>query len=261
MDLNLKDKVTIVTGSGQGIGRALAEGFAKEGSKVVIVDINEEKGNETVDYIKSQGGEAIFVKTDMTNVESIANMVKTVEETYGQIHHLLNVAGVCKQEDIFDSSEKLWDLTLDINLKGGFFCAKEVAKVMAKYKYGRIINISSTSAYITSSTCMAAYDISKAGVRMMTTVLAQWLGEYNITVNAIAPATTKTQMVIDAFGEDYWDGDWVKVNYPLGRIAKTQDHLNAALFLCTEDASYISGNTIKTDGGNTLAYRRFAIGQ
>lgn len=145
---------------------------------------------------------------------------------------------------------------MDINLKGMFFLSKEVAKIMAEFKKGKIINISSTSGYITSTRCSMAYDVSKAAVRMLTTGLAEFLGPYNINVNAIAPGTTKTQMITDLFGDDYFNGEWVRTSYPLGRIANPIDLANAAMFLCSEDARDINGHTLLVDGGCLLAYRR-----
>lgn len=256
MNTDFRNKVAIITGAAQGIGKEFALNFAKNGASIVIADLNEEKSNETKDLIVNEGGECSFVKTDITKIESIENLVCETQKIYGdKIDILANVAGVCIQEDIFDSTEKTWDFTMNINLKGMFFLSKEVAKVMAKNKEGKIVNISSTSGFITSSRCMMAYDVSKAAVRMLTTGLAEWLGPYNINVNAIAPATTKTQMVTDLFGEDHFKGEWVRKLYPLGRIADPIDIANAAIFLCSEDASDISGHTLLVDGGCLMAYR------
>ena len=251
------DKVAIITGSAQGIGKEMALNFAKQGAKVVIADINKEKAEEVVKEIGQTGGKSLAVKTDVTDMESIKDLIKETQKSFGEkIDILANVAGVCIQEDIFESTEKSWDLTMDINLKGMFFLSKEVAKVMAKFKEGKIINISSTSGYITSTRCSMAYDVSKAAVRMLTTGLAEWLGPYNINVNGIAPATTKTQMITDLFGDDYFKGEWVSKSYPLGRIAEPVDIANAALFLCSEDARNITGHTLLVDGGCLLVYRR-----
>lgn len=250
-------KVAIITGSAQGIGKEMALSFSKEGAKVVIADVNLEKSLETMQEIKKQGGTSVVIKTDITDMDSIKNLVKETQKCFGKkIDILANVAGVCIQEDIFESTEKSWDLTMDINLKGMFFLSKEVAKIMAEFKKGKIINISSTSGYVTSTRCSMAYDVSKAAVRMLTTGLAEFLGPYNINVNAIAPGTTKTQMITDLFGDDYFNGEWVRTSYPLGRIANPIDLANAAMFLCSEDARDINGHTLLVDGGCLLAYRR-----
>jgi len=255
--MEFKEKVVIITGSAQGIGKEMAINFSKAGAKVVIADLNLEKALETVKEINNEGGTSVAIKTDITQMDSIKNLVSETQKNFGEkIDILANVAGVCIQEDIFESTEKSWDLTMNINLKGMFFLSKEVAKVMAKHKEGKIINISSTSGYITSTRCSMAYDVSKAAVRMLTTGLAEWLGPHNINVNGIAPATTKTQMITDLFGDDYFKGDWVRTSYPLGRIAEPVDIANAAMFLCSEDAKNINGHTLLVDGGCLLAYRR-----
>src|SRR6056297_1583388 len=254
--MEFKDRVAIVTGSAQGIGKEIALNLSKKGASVVIADLNEAKSLETVQEIEKNKGTSIAVKTDITDMHSIKNLVTETQNNFGEkIDILVNVAGICIQEDIFESTEKTWDRTMDINLKGMFFLSKEVAKVMSKYKQGKIINISSTSGFITSTKCMMAYDVSKAAVRMLTTGLAEWLGPHNINVNAIAPATTKTQMVIDLFGEDHFQGEWVRKSYPLGRIADPIDLADAALFLCSDDARDISGHTLLVDGGCLMAYR------
>lgn len=256
MNTDFKDKVAIITGGAQGIGKEFAVSFSRNGASVIIADLNESKANETKKIILEQGGKCDYVKTDITKIDSIKSLVKETQKIYGEkIDILANVAGICVQEDIFDSTEKTWDMTMNINLKGMFFLSQEVARVMAKHKEGKIINISSTSGFITSSRCMMAYDVSKAAVRMLTTGLAEWLGPYNINVNAIAPATTKTQMITDLFGEDHFKGEWVRKIYPLGRIAETTDIANAAMFLCSEDARDISGHTLLVDGGCLMAYR------
>ena len=255
--MEFKERVVIVTGSAQGIGKEMALNFSKEGAKVIIADLNLEKSLETVQEIRKQGGKSVAIKTDITDMDSIKNLVEETQKNFGEkIDILANVAGVCIQEDIFESTEKSWDLTMNINLKGMFFLSKEVAKIMAKYKQGKIINVSSTSGFITSTRCSTAYDVSKAAVRMLTTELAEWLGPYNINVNAIAPGTTKTQMITDLFGDDYFKGEWVRTSYPLGRIANPIDIANAAMFLCSEDARDINGHTLLVDGGCLLVYRR-----
>lgn len=254
----VKDQVAIVTGGGNGIGKEIALGLAREGAHIVIADIDEAASKETLAEINEIGkSKVLFVKTDLAAVSDIENLVnETLKVFAGKIDILINAAGICKQVDLFDIDEEHWNKTLDINLKGSFFCAQKVAAVMVKQGKGKIINIASTSSFIPSSRCMVPYDVSKAGVKLMTTCLAELLGPHNITVNAVAPATTMTKMVKDIFGEEHFKGEWVSTKYPLGRVAYPEDHLKAILFLCSEDASYINGHTMVVDGGFLLAYRR-----
>jgi len=254
----LEGQVAIVTGSGRGIGKEIAMGFAREGASVVVADVDESGSKETINELKEEGyTRATFIKTDLSSISDIKNLVKETQDYSGNgIDILINAAGICEQVDLFDIDEENWNKTLDINLKGAFFTAQKVAEVMAKKGAGRIINIASTSSYLPSTRCMVPYDVSKAGIKMMTKCLAELLGPYNINVNAIAPATTKTKMVEQIFGEEYFEGDWVSQKYPLGRIAYPSDHLKAALFLCSKDAGYINGTVLLVDGGFLMAYRR-----
>ena len=230
--MQYKDKVVIVTGCGANIGKGLALGFAKEGASIALADINEAEGTAAAEEIASLSGKSMFIQTDVTSIESVKTMVQEVRNTYGRIDILCNAVEVKSAEEIFDSIEKTWDSVIDINLKGAFFTSLEVGKFMAENNSGRIINISSTSAYITSSECMAAYDISKGGVRTMTTVLAQWLGEKGINVNSIAPGIKNASS----------DSETNHIN-------------NAAFFLCSDDASYINGYTMLVDFGSLMEYR------
>jgi NAD(P)-dependent dehydrogenase (short-subunit alcohol dehydrogenase family) len=254
----VKGKVAIVTGGGNGIGKEIALGLAREGAHVVIADIDETASAETLAEIEIiNQGESLFVKTDLASVPDIDNLVRKTQDSFnGKIDILVNAAGICKEVGLFEIDEKHWDLTLDINLKGSFFCAQKVAAIMVKQKEGKIINIASTSSFIPSTRCMVPYDVSKAGVKLMTKCLAELLGPDNVTVNAIAPATTMTSMVTKIFGEDHFKGEWVSTRYPLGRVAYPSDHLKAVLFLCSEDAGYMNGHTLLVDGGFLLAYRR-----
>lgn len=257
VDMDFKDEVAIVTGSGQGIGGEVAQALAKEGAQVVVADIDGHLARRTALQINGNGGEALAVEVDITSVDSIRRMLQEVRATFGEkVDILVNAAAICRQHtDIFSIQEKDWDDTLQVNLKGLFFCCQLVAREMIKQRRGKIVNIASTSAFIPSTTCMLPYDASKAGVKMLTTGMAELLAPYQINVNAIAPGTTKTRMVLDIFGEEYWEGDWVSTRYPLGRIAEPFHQVQAVLFLCSKEASYITGHTLVVDGGFLLAYR------
>ena len=192
--MEFTEKVAIITGSAQGIGKEMALSFSKEGAKVVIADLNLEKAEETVKEIKQQGGIAVAIKTDITDMDSIKNLVKETQECFGKkIDILANVAGVCIQEDIFESTEKSWDLTMDINLKGMFFLSKEVAKIMAEFKKGKIINISS-GAGSRGFPGNAAYSASKGAINAFSQALAGEVRKNGIAVNVLSPAHVDTEM-------------------------------------------------------------------
>jgi len=191
----------------------------------------------------------------MRDVRQVKQTIDAVYQELGQIDFLICVAGIARQEGFFETSEEVWDSIIDTNLKGSFFCSQTAASYMAKTGKGKIVLIGSTSSFITSSKPMVAYDVSKGGVRALTAIMAEWLGPLGINVNAVAPAATRTEMVDKIFGKDHWTGSWVKQRYPLGRIAETVDHVNASLFLCSDDADYIHGHTMLVDGGCLLAYR------
>jgi len=234
----------------------MAKGFAKNGAKIMIADLNEAAALQTIKEIEEAGGTAAFTKTNVMNVAECQNLVDETVKAFGGVHILLNIAGICKGDELFNSTEAIYDLTMGVNVKGMLFLSEAAARVMKEQpEKGTIINVCSTSGYISSSTPMIAYDISKGAVRMLTMTMANWYAQYGIRVNAIAPATTMTDMVRNAFEPGYWETPKALVNYPLGRIAETDDHLNAMLFLCSEDAGYINGQILKVDGGNTMAYR------
>ncbi len=251
--MRFQDKVVIVTGGSMGIGGGLAIAFAQEGAKIMIADIKEEQAAETMNIIRQAGGTVNFVKTDLTNVEEIKNLVKETVKTYGgKIDILLNIAGVCINDPLLETREAIWDLTFDVNVKGGFFLTEEVAKIMKENGGGVVVNTSSTSSFLTSTGPSLAYDISKGAVRAMIMNQANWYGQYGIRVNGFAPSTTNTDMVKNLFPPGFWQGEWVRALFPLGRIAEVEDHINAVMFLCSEDAAYINGQIIMTDGAHYL---------
>jgi 3-oxoacyl-[acyl-carrier protein] reductase len=196
--MQLQDRVAIVTGASRGIGSAIARRFAMEGAKVVInYNRSEEKALRLVDQIINEGGQAITVKGDVSNAVDVNQLVRRTVETYGRVDILVNNAGVLFQNTFLDADEEVWDMTMDVNLKGAYLCSREVAPIMLKQKRGKIINISSNSGlYHPSAMRFVEYVVSKAGMNGLTKALALKLGPF-ITVNAICPGWIKTEMVAE----------------------------------------------------------------
>ena len=246
--MKLNGKTAIITGGGGGIGRSTAIRFAKEGAKVSVADIDSNIGEETVRLIKEAGGEAIFVKTDVTDSDQIQALINTTTSTFGALHILFNNAGVGNSEvRSVDLSEEEWDLVIDINLKGVFLGIKYAVPELIKAGGGAIINTSSLLG-LKGQKYVSAYNASKAGVVMLTQNAALEYGKYNIRVNAIAPGVIDTPII------DHWKQDerkWPIISRAnaLRRIGTPDEVANAVLFLASDEASFITGTTLSVDGG------------
>lgn len=241
-------RVAIVTGAARGIGKAIAVKLAQSGINVVVSDIMEEAANETVKELQDLGVQALAIKSDVSNAEDVAALVKTTVDTFGSLDYLVNNAGITRDSLSMRMTEADWDLVLDINLKGTFLCAQQASKVMMKQKFGRIVNIASVSG-ILGTAGQANYASSKAGVMALTKTLARELGPRNITVNAIAPGFIITEMTDQL-------SDEVKAEYlkqiPLKRGGTPEDIANTVEFLISPSAAYITGTTLNVSGGMVL---------
>jgi NAD(P)-dependent dehydrogenase (short-subunit alcohol dehydrogenase family) len=249
----LEHRVAIVTGGGEGIGRKIAVEFAKAGANVVVASRTLAKLENVAEEIRVLGRRSLAVATDVSLVEQINNLVKQTIDEFGRIDILVNNAGAIRRAPLLEITEEDWDAVLDVNLKGVFFCSQAVAKYMMEQRYGKIINISSISGRGGGSLEWAHYCTSKAGVIMLTKSFAQKLGPYGVNVNAIAPGPTDTDM--PKKGRTYEQLlEWRKNaagRALMGRIGTTQDIANLALFLASDDLSFICGATIAIDGGRT----------
>jgi len=252
--MKLQDKVAIITGGGRGIGRAIALRFAVEGAKVVIADIEADRADGVVADIRGAGGEAMSVVTDVSNLEQLDNMVARTIEAHGTIDILCNNAGVISGfRDVFEHTEADWDKVMNVNLKSAFFAIQKVARVMVdKGIKGIILNTASTSAFVSSSSAITSYDVSKAGHRQLTVSLSVHLAKHGIRVNAIAPGTINTEF--GAPGLDHAERAKLMEKraqevIPMKRIGEPEDLAGAAVFLCSADAEYVTGHTLVVDGG------------
>ena len=244
--MKLKDQVAIITGSAQGIGKTIAETFAREGAKIVITDINIEKAQATADEIKNKYNvETIAIASNVTKLSDCENLIAKTLDKFQKIDILVNNAGITKDNLVLRMSEQEWDAVISVNLKGVFNSIKAVTRTMFKQRHGRIINIASVVG-IMGNAGQANYSASKGGVIALTKTCAKEFSSRNILVNAIAPGFIKTAMT-DALSDE------VKAKYaeviPLKRLGEAQDIANSALFLASEDSSYITGNVINVNGG------------
>ena len=243
--IDLSDKVAVVTGGAQGIGRQICLAFAREGADIVICDVNLEQARKTEQEIKALGREAQAEKMDVTDYPGVQNTINKILDKFKKIDILVNNAGITLDNLILKMSETDWERVIKVNLTGTFNCTKAVSRAMLKQKAGKIINISSIIGLI-GNTGQANYSASKAGVIALTKTTAKELGSRNINVNAVAPGFIQTQMT-ERLPED------VKMRMldeiPLRRFGNPEDVASACLFLASEEADYITGQTIIVDGG------------
>jgi 3-oxoacyl-[acyl-carrier protein] reductase len=249
--MRMKDKVVLVTGGAAGIGKATALRFAEEGAQVVICDVNEEVGQATATEL---GEGAVFYKVNVASREDVQKWVDEVVAKFGRVDVLVNNAGILRDgqlikmkdgELVGQMSEANFDLVISVNLKGVFNCTQAAAPVMAKQGGGVILNATSVVG-LDGNFGQTNYVATKSGVIGMTKVWSRELGKYGIRVNAVAPGFTATEMVT-AMPEKILDG--MKARTPLGRLGEPRDIANAYLFLASDEASFITGETLRVDGG------------
>ncbi|HUV94576.1 MAG TPA: 3-oxoacyl-[acyl-carrier-protein] reductase [Anaerolineae bacterium] len=241
-------KVVIVTGGALGIGQATAMLFAQEGAKVIIADIDDQGGSETVRLIREAGGEATFVHTDIRSSADAQNMVRVAVDTYGTVDVLVNNAGITRDRLLLRMSEADWDAVLDTNLKGAFHCTKAVQRILLRKRYGRIISIGSVVGLM-GNAGQANYAAAKAGLIGFTKSLAKELGSRHITVNLVAPGFIETRLTA-VLSEEVVQK--VQAQIPLGRMGSTEDVADAVAFLASDAAAYITGQVLRVDGGMAM---------
>ncbi|MDR1433981.1 3-oxoacyl-[acyl-carrier-protein] reductase [Candidatus Endomicrobiellum devescovinae] len=244
--MRLQGKTAIITGSAQGIGRAICELFASEGAQVVISDINAEQAQKTADEIKLKYSvETAAVAANVAKLEDCESLVKSSLDKFSKIDILVNNAGITKDNLVLRMSEAEWDAVIAVNLKGVFNCIKAVSKPMLKARQGRIINIASVVGQM-GNAGQINYSASKGGVVAMTKTCAREFASRNILVNAIAPGFIRTAMT-DKLTKEQKDA--LAVNIPLARLGEAEDIAKSALFFASDDSSYITGHVMAVNGG------------
>ncbi len=239
-------EVAIVTGAAQGIGKAIAAEFCKEGARVAIFDINNAKGNVTADEITKAGGKAQYYHCDVTHPAEIEQMVDEVARTFGTVNILVNNAGILHSTPIEDVTEEEWDKMMAVNLKSVFFMTQKVLPFFKKEGGGKIVNVSSLAGRMGGFANGLGYSASKAGIIGLTYGFAYRLAKFNINVNAVAPGTTETD-ILKIFTPERIQQ--LRESVPIKRLGKPADIANLAVFLASAKASFITGAVIDINGG------------
>ena len=242
--MRLKDKIAIVTGGSQGIGKAISELFAKEGATVIIMDLLP-KGQDVASGIITSGGKAEFHTVSVTDKSSVEKLFEQVNSKYGKIDILINNAGITRDRTLEKMTEDEFDAVIEVNLKGVFICTQAVAPYMKANKYGRIVSAASNVG-LRGNFGQTNYAATKAGVIAMSKTWTMELGKYGITANAIAPGFTMTDMV-DKIPQEHFEA--IKARIPLKTVAQPIDIAYGYLYLASDEARFVSGICLTIDGG------------
>jgi NAD(P)-dependent dehydrogenase (short-subunit alcohol dehydrogenase family) len=241
-------QTAIVTGAGRGMGRATALGLAAEGANVVVAEVDGAAAKAVVDEILKAGAHGLAVDVDISSVADVHRLFEKALAEFSGVDILINNAGIGIAKPLVDYTEDDWDRQLGVNLKGMFFATQEAARVMIPKRRGKIVNFASTAAFVSSSTPETAYDISKGGVRQLTISVAAELAPYHINVNAVAPGTIMTDLTLRVLDTDVKMAR-ASAKIPLGRLGTPEDMVGPVLFLCSEEADYVTGHVLVVDGG------------
>lgn len=251
----LEGKVALITGGASGIGRESAVLFAREGARVVVVDRDEKAGRQTVRLVKEAGGEALFTKADVSQADDCQRMIKSAEKKFGRLDILFNNAGIMHHADdnAITTSEEIWDLTMNVNARGVFLGCKFGIPALRRAGGGSIINTASFVALMGAATPQVAYTASKGAVLAMTRELAIIHAREGIRVNALCPGPLRTELLMSYLNTEEKRQRRL-VHIPVGRFGEAAEIAQAALFLASDESSFITGSDFVVDGGITSAY-------
>lgn len=251
--MRFNDKVAVVTGASKGIGKAAAIGFALKGTKVVVVDIDKEQGSAAVEEIRSQGGEAVFLMTDVSKENEVLEMVDQIRQRYGRLDILVNNAGIYRQGDAAVTALEQWEDVLDVNLTGAFLCIKYAYTLMKEQGGGIVINVASEAGLV-GIKGQVAYNVSKGGLITLTRSCAVDFAEVGIRVNCVCPGTTDTPLVqeaVDQTPDPKAARRHLEEIRPLNRLGRPDEIASAILYLASPEAGYATGAVLSIDGGYT----------
>jgi NAD(P)-dependent dehydrogenase (short-subunit alcohol dehydrogenase family) len=251
----LAGKVALITGAGSGMGRAAAELFAREGARVVVSDVADDAGKATVDAVQSAGGDAVYVRADVSQFADCEAMVRATVERYGALHILYNNAGIFPADDggALETPERTWDTVMQVNLKGVWLGCKAGIPAMLESGGGSIVNVASFVALMGAATAQIAYTSSKGGVLAMTREIAVEYGRLGIRANALCPGPIETPLLEELLSDPARRARRM-VHIPMGRLGRADELAKAALFLASDDSSFMTGAALVVDGGITAAY-------
>jgi NAD(P)-dependent dehydrogenase (short-subunit alcohol dehydrogenase family) len=248
----LEGKVCVITGAGGGMGREAAILFSEEGARVCAADVNEETAQQTA----SDARDAFAIQVDVADEASVKAMMDATAERYGGIDVLYNNAGISPNDDasVLETSLEAWDRVQNVNTKGVFLCCKHGIPHLQRRGGGSVINVASFVALVGAATSQISYTASKGAVLSMTRELAVQFARENIRVNALCPGPVETPLLLSIFGDDPAALERRRAHWPTGRLAKPREVVNGALFLASDESSYVTGATFLVDGGLTAAY-------
>lgn len=243
-------KVALITGAGQGMGKAVAYTFAQQGIHLAINDINTQSAEETASALKSSTIDTLAVPADITHKDDVQRMIQKTIDHFGVLHILINNAGILYPTRVIDIPEEEWDAVINVNLKGTFLCSQAVLPILQKNRWGRIVNFSSTAGKNISTVGGAHYTAAKAGILGFTRHLAKEVAKDNITVNAVCPGLIDTDMVRNTIDPDRQQA--YANSFPISRLGKPEEVADLVAFLCSDKARYITGASLDINGGDLM---------